>query len=153
MNIRRIFEKYKVNAQDGRVFDVIRNKFIRATPEEIIRQRTIKFLIYRLGVPRDKIGIELSLHQLGCMDNKRRADICIFDENKTVLAVIECKAYYVGNREEPYSQVIDYAWNLKVPNFFVVDGCEMNGFFYNSALDQYEPFDEIPTYEMMKNTQ
>ncbi len=65
MNIKSIFDRYKVQIADGKIYNPIRQKYLRITPEEIVRQKTIKFLMKRLGVPQNKIIVERGLNTLG----------------------------------------------------------------------------------------
>lgn len=58
MNVKSIFDRYKVQIIDDTIYDPIRQKYLHLTPEEVVRQKTIKFLMKRLGVPQDKIIVE-----------------------------------------------------------------------------------------------
>ena len=40
----------------NKIYDPIRQKYLLLTPEEDVRQKTIKFLMKRLGVPQDRIS-------------------------------------------------------------------------------------------------
>ena len=84
MYIFDIFKRYKLDIRERTIFDPIRNKYVSLTPEEKIRQQTIKYLIQRLKIPPNRIGVEKSLHQLGDIGNKKRVDICIFDEDTII---------------------------------------------------------------------
>ena len=147
MYINHIFKRYKLTIKDNSVYDPIRKKYVVLTPEESVRQRMIKYMLQRLKVPADKIGVERTLHCLGVSGNKKRVDICVFDEKEELLAVVECKADYIGNGESPYQQAIDYVKSLKIRNYFVVDGWEINGFHYNCVGNQFDPIEEMPTYQ------
>lgn len=147
MYINHIFKRYKLDIRERMVFDPIRQKYVAFTPEEKIRQQTIKFLMQRAKIPANKIGVEKTLHQLGDVGNRKRVDICIFDEADLPIAVIECKADYIGNREAPYVQALDYVRSLNVRNYFVVDGYALYGFHYNKTQIQFEPLAQVPRYE------
>lgn len=147
MYIFDIVRRYKLDIREGTIFDPIRKKYVSLTPEERIRQQTIRYLMKRLNVPPNRIGVEKTLHQLGDEGNKKRVDICIFDQNGVVIAIVECKAYYIGGQEDPYRQALDYVTSLNIRNYFVVDGYEMCGYHFNKALSQFEPFYQIPRYE------
>ena len=147
MYIHRIFQRYKLAIDGDRIFDPIRNKYVSYTPEEKVRQQTIKFLLQRLKVPKSRIGVERSLHSLGDIGNWKRVDICIFGPDDEVLAIIECKADDLGMWDSAYLQVIDYAESLQVRSYFVVDSWGIEGYHYCFERNQYDPFDEIPTYE------
>ena len=64
LNVISIFNRYKVQTDGDRIYDPIRLKYVHLTPEEIVRQKTIKYLIKRLAVPEDKIIVERRLDTL-----------------------------------------------------------------------------------------
>lgn len=149
MYINHIFKRYKLKIKDNYIYDPIRKKYVVLTPEERVRQQTLKFMISHLKVPADKIGVERSLSSLGDIGNRKRIDVCVFGNNDEIIAVIECKAEYIGSGESPYCQALDYVESLKVRNYFVVDGWDMNGYHYSRSRAQFDPIDGIPTYEEM----
>ena len=65
MEIVSVFKRYKVKKVRNEVYDPIRKRYVRATPEEYVRQQTIQFLIDYLGVPQDRIIVERTLSRLG----------------------------------------------------------------------------------------
>ena len=149
MYVDHIFKRYKLTIKDNQIYDPIRKKYVALTPEEKVRQQMLKYMLQRLQVPADKIGVERSLSSLGDTGNRKRVDICVFGENEEILAVVECKANYIGTGESPYQQAIDYVESLKVRNYFVVDGWDINGYHYNYERGQFDPITEMPTYEEM----
>src|SRR5699024_161400 len=75
-----IFEK-KVRGKVVPYFKCqIRNKDIRLTPEEIVRQLYIMVLTQDMGYPTDKMEVE---YAVSFGREKKRSDIVIFDENQT----------------------------------------------------------------------
>ena len=80
MYIRNIFKRYKLKIEGNQIYDPIRKKYVALTPEEQVRQQTIKFLQQRLKVPADRISVERTLHSLGVPGNWKRIDICIRSE-------------------------------------------------------------------------
>lgn len=79
MEVSSIFACYKIKLNDNKVYDPIRRIYVKATPEEIVRQKTIKFLQLRLKVPQDKIIVERALGSLGVAGSRKRIDIGILD--------------------------------------------------------------------------
>ena len=149
MDIHQIFTRYKLKTDGDKIYDPIRDKYVAYTPEEKVRQQTLKFIQQRLKVPATRIGVEISLHSLGIIGNWKRVDICIFGDKEEIVALIECKADDLGQWESAYLQVIDYAELLKVRNYFVVDSWAFEGYHFSDERNQYDPIDEIPTYEEM----
>ena len=78
------------------LYDPIRKKDVPATPEERVRQATIRFLLDVVKVPEHAIAVEFAL---GLVDPKsdERADIVVnnFREGATIdkpWLMVECKA-------------------------------------------------------------
>ena len=149
MNVKSIFDRYKVPTVDDKCFDPIRQIYVKATPEEIVRQKTIKYLMKRLEVPQKKIIIERSLGSLGVSGSKKRIDIGILDEEDLIMAVVECKASLLGIDEAAHAQAEDYLRSLNTRYFFVTDGNSITGYFFNTL--QFIKLEEIPKYSEWYN--
>ena len=117
MKVTSIFKQYKVKKVRDEVYDPIRKKYIRATPEEYVRQQTIQFLIDYLGVPQDRIIVERTLSRLGVEGDRRRIDIGILDQEGEITAVVECKESIVGDHEAACVQAQDYLQALHAKFF------------------------------------
>ena len=57
MKVASFFKRYKVKQRDGRVYDPIREKYVHATPEEYVRQKTIQFLV-KIGNLKEEYDIK-----------------------------------------------------------------------------------------------
>ena len=145
MNVESIFNRYKLKIKNDQIYDPIRQKFLRLTPEEIVRQKTIKFLINRLGVPQDKIIVERGLNTLGVEGVMRRIDIGILDEEGLLMAVVECKASLARNKEAAFIQARDYLLDLNTRYFFITDGKIFSGWYFDTV--QNIELAEIPKYD------
>lgn len=76
--------------------DPFRNQLVLKTPEEVVRQKVLQYLLTFTKVPKDMIQVEMLLSKYE-IESKRRADIIVekFDKQANLfspLAVIECKA-------------------------------------------------------------
>lgn len=84
-----------VCVSDGKEYflDPVREKMILKTPEEVIRQEMIQFLLKVIHVPSNMLQVEMLLSKYG-VDSIRRADLIIerYTKSKDVispLAIIE----------------------------------------------------------------
>ncbi len=145
MNVNSIFNRYKVKIENDKIYDPIRNKYVHLTPEEIVRQKTIKFLMKRLEVPQNKIIVERRLDTLGVKDVRRRIDIGVLDEEDILMAVVECKASLIGIEEAAHIQAQNYLQDLNTRYFFVTDGSIFLGYYYDTT--QYIRLENIPQYK------
>lgn len=147
MYVEQFFKKYKLKIKDNIIFDPVRKKEIQITPEEKIRQKTIYFLLKELGVPESQLIVEKALSSLGVKGNKKRIDIGILDEFGNVIALVECKAYFINYNESPYQQAIDYVSLLNTKYYFVCDGIDFIGYKYEKETDQFFQLDELPDFK------
>ena len=158
-DISKIFNKIKLKtyktAQGDRFFDRIRNIFVNITPEEIVRQRMIKYLIDYIKVPIQNIRVEDHLTHWNVRKYNGRMDIVLtyFDESEEddVLAVIECKEenIYIESRQF-FEQAVNYSKLVKSKYMILVNGIDLQ-FYYSDDFNEYYPI-EILTYdEMLKD--
>ena len=82
------------------VYDNIRQQWVAATPEEIVRQRWIQKMVRELGFPKELLVIERELKMLPHLKEhphplpNRRVDLLSFGKGATdifPLLLIECK--------------------------------------------------------------
>ena len=145
MKVASFFKRYKVKQCKGNVYDPIREKYVHATPEEYVRQKTIQFLVDYMEIPSDRIVVERSLSKLGIEGDRRRIDIGFFDPEGGFMAVVECKESIVGDHEAACVQAQDYSQALHVKFFFVTDGMTFKG--YRFKMMSFLQLEDIPHYE------
>ena len=124
------------------IFDDIRKKYLRLTPEEWVRQNFVKYLIDEKKYPASLIVIEkgLKLNEL-----TKRADVLIYKDSSPIL-LVECKAPNVKITQDTFDQISRYNLTFKVPFLIVTNG--MNHFccqidFENNS---YHFLEEIPYF-------
>lgn len=158
------FKKYSIPEafiKDGKrwIYDDIRKMDVLLTPEEIVRQRVIAFLVEEVQVPKHMLHVEAPLSYYH-LDSKRRADIVILKKDEVQgipipLAVIECKAPNVilsNNNFECFEQVLDYAYPLACDYIILTNGEESVVAAWDFEKEIYRDIKKIPMYEkMLKN--
>ncbi len=113
------------------VFDPIRNTWVAATPEEVVRQTWIQRMILELKFPKELLAVEKDLKALPHLSQEiklpdRRIDLLVFmKKNATFvpLLLIECKEGAL--KEEALSQVLSYNHYVKAPFVAVVNQHEI----------------------------
>jgi hypothetical protein len=136
------------------LFDPFRKKWVKATPEEIVRQKWLQVLVFQLKFPKELIAVEKELKELAhitASPPERRADIICFakdihpDHSLYPLLLIECKEDK-SLQAEATEQVIGY--NHFVNAYFIAAICDTSvqfGFF-DKELKSYKFFPSIPSY-------
>lgn len=113
-------------------YDKCRKKYILKTPEEIIRQTTVKFFRWKLHTPLRNIQTEVSMKRYGYPERRDRADILILQpDGNTILAVVECKAAYISIDEKVIAQLLRYAKALNSEFAFATNGSDLRVFRFD----------------------
>ncbi|MBK8366093.1 MAG: type I restriction enzyme HsdR N-terminal domain-containing protein [Bacteroidetes bacterium] len=128
------------------VFDIIRKKFVEATPEEWVRQHIIHYLINHKEVPASMISVE---KQLLLNKTKRRTDLVVFNSNLKPILLIECKAPEIEINQFTVNQALRYNLELNVASVFLSNG--LNHIFIKIDQNTPEILKEIPNYQNLLN--
>jgi hypothetical protein len=128
------------------IFDIIRKKYLVLTPEEIVRQLMIHFLIKEKGYPKNKIRVEMGL-QVNTLS--KRCDILIYDSNFDPLLLVECKSAKVKIDQKVFEQIATYNMTLKVPYLLVTNGPRNYCSFINHEENFFKFLKEIPEYNLI----
>ncbi len=107
--------QYRNNNKE--IFAPLKNAWLVATPEEIIRQETICKLVDNYGYQLKQMEQERSVTNSKNGNGRARADIVIWKSeaerkrNDNAFIVVECKAEYIKLTKDDYAQGINYsAW-------------------------------------------
>lgn len=108
--------------EDGQteIFDFLRQRYIRLTPEEWVRQHFTHFLIEHKHYPAGLLGNEISLSVNGVI---RRCDSVLFKrEGGSPLLIIEYKAPNVRITQKVFTQISSYNSVLHANYLIVSNG-------------------------------
>lgn len=125
------------------LFDAVRKKFVRLTPEEWVRQHVVHYLHRDLGYPMTLINVEkkIDLHGMS-----KRYDVVIFNPNGSLHLMVECKAPQIRITQETFDQIARYNLQLRATYLMVTNGLE----HYYCTIDyeggKYHFLKEIPSY-------
>lgn len=150
-NIKKVFDKIKLQKHtsvNGKSFlDPIRNIFVQITPEEIVRQKMLDYLMKNMSVPRENILVEEHLAHWTKNFNGR-IDIAITFQEK-ILAVIECKEENIFIESmQFFEQAKNYAKNVGAKYIILVNGVNIQ-FYHLNEENFYKPIDGILNFSDM----
>ncbi len=131
------------------IFDGVRKKFVALTPEELVRQQLIHFLIHSKNFPATLLQIETAINY----NNKSyRTDIVAYDRHAQPLLIAECKAADVKITQDTFEQIARYNLVLKVPYLLVSNGQEHFFCRFDAMQNNYRFEPVLPNYEeLLKN--
>jgi hypothetical protein len=140
---------YEYRRREGKngkpeIFDPIRRKFVRLTPEEWVRQHLLHYLVHHKGYPASLIVVEAKLSYNNLV---KRGDIVVYGPNGKPLLVVECKAPQVPVTQAVFDQAAMYNMSLQVGILVVTNGLD----HFSCRIDHRERsclfLAEIPRYE------
>lgn len=119
LNLPEYNFKIKPTSGTDLIFDSIRKKYVKLTPEEWVRQNFIRYLVQEKHYPQGLIAVEASIKV-----NKliRRCDAVIFDRSGNPFLIVECKAPSVAISQKTFDQVARYNLTLHVTYLVVTNG-------------------------------
>jgi len=142
--------QYKDN--NKKIFSPLRNKYLDAQPEEIVRQEFICKLINDYGYVLEQMAEEVKLTNSQRGTGRASADIVVWKspeekkKNKTAFLVVELKADYLKLKVEDCYQGYNYATWSRAKLFAISNGSELQ--VYKTIEEELplnlQPVNDIP---------
>jgi hypothetical protein len=130
----------------GEIFDSVRRKYVRLTPEEWVRQHIVMYLVHEKKFPVSRLSVE---HALKYNQLSRRADIVFFGKYGQPLLVTECKAPEIKINQQVFDQVVRYNYVLKVKYIMVSNGIQNYCCEVDYEKQKCNFLNDIPEYSIM----
>ena len=136
---------FRIKTTEGKsfIFDSLRKKYVRLTPEEWVRQNFVQFLIVEKKYSVSLIAVEAGVK---VNNNPQRADLVIFDRSGNPALVAEFKAPEVKISQPAFDQIVRYNMQLKVKFLIVSNGLVHFCCRINYADNSYAFLPEIPDF-------
>lgn len=137
---------FKIKLQNGKtvIFDHLRKKQVRLTPEEWVRQNFVQFLIQEKNYSPALIAVEALVK---VNNNPQRADLIVFDRQGNPVLVAEFKAPEIKITQQTFDQIARYNMALKVNYLIVSNGLEHFCCRINLVERTYSFLPEIPDFK------
>ncbi len=142
MESSKIITKYQNSGKE--IFAPLKDKFLIASPEEIVRQNFICHLVNEYGYNLNQMEQEMQVSNSSRGQGRARADIVIWrneqerKDKKNAFIVVECKAEKITVRKEDYFQGSNYATWARA-KFFITSNEKETKFF--KVLEEKLPLD------------
>ncbi len=111
----------KIKQVEGKryIFDSLRRKYVRLSPEEWVRQHIVNLLLTHYAYPKALIRTEggLTLNQ-----TQKRTDVVVFDRQGLPFLVVECKAPHIPLTQSVFDQIARYNHVHKAPYLVISNG-------------------------------
>lgn len=136
----------QIRTQNGKqcVLCAWRRRYVRLTPEELVRQTSLQLLVDDFGYPHNLIAVEVPIEVAGV---QKRCDAIVYNRQMQPLMLIEFKAPSVHLTQEVFDQAAIYNRTLHVPLFMLCNGRE--SIVAQVQPNQYQFIGHIPAYETL----
>jgi hypothetical protein len=131
----------KMKSDGDLIFDPVRKKWLKLTPEEWVRQNLIMYLNMHLHYPLSLMETE---KQIKLFNTVKRADIVLNDASLKPIIIVECKSTNIKIDQGVFDQAIRYHMGVGVQYLFISNGIK----HYAIKLDPETPIflDKLPDY-------
>lgn len=122
-DIFRHKERVKPRNLEGKptLLCAIRRKRVAWTPEEMVRQCVLLFLMEDAGYPSALLAVEKKVAVNGM---PKRFDILAYDRSGNPFLLVECKADFVPIAQHVFDQAARYNRYLNAPYMLITNGLE-----------------------------
>lgn len=120
-----IYQPYplKTRKQNNRVevFDIVRKMWVNLSPEELVRQHFIHYLINEKKYPTETIAVE---KEFFVFNVKKRFDVAVLNKKQEFALVAECKAPNVQLNDDVLQQLLTYNLHLNAFHLVITNGLQ-----------------------------
>lgn len=119
LNLPRFEPEIRVAGTKRDIFDPVRRRFVRLTPEEWVRQNFMQYLSRTCGYPASLMAVEkgFEFQQMAW-----RADVVVHDRRGRPFLMVECKAPNVRISQATFDQVSRYNRVVKARFLIATNG-------------------------------
>ena len=134
----------------GMIYDPIRQKEVPATPEELVRQATVKFLMDEVKVPQNLIAVEFALSTVEPKTDDR-VDLLVQDfkasgDLKHPWLLVECKAPGEYTWQALQVQLNKYLQVLSPKYVMLSLGDAVRYFELDAVSKRFKKIDSLPQW-------
>lgn len=124
-------------------YDILRKKYVAATPEEWVRQHMIHYLINVMRYPSSLMKVES-----GTSYNKllKRTDILVYDRTSAPFLLVECKSYKIKLNQSALDQVTMYNKTIGAAFICITNGLNLFCCSFDQQKKNYSFVDQLPEF-------
>ncbi len=160
MDLLKYFQRDEKNelvpiVKDGKIYALLKEKWLEAKPEEIVRQKFIAKLIDEYGYKPEQMAQEMKVSNSQRGTGKAQADIVVWrtkedkNQNNQAFLVVECKASNIKLKLEDCYQGMNYATWSRAKIFATTNDKELQVYKIDDSkipilIDSFKPINDIP---------
>lgn len=133
--------RHRENSGKKEIFDSLRKKWVRLTPEEWVRQNWVQWMVQTMGYPPEMIGVEKQI-QLGELN--KRFDLLVYNQRHQPWLLIECKSMDVSLNKEVLDQLLRY--HLELPAHYLLISNGTHSYLWKKEPGGLKEMDQMPAW-------
>jgi hypothetical protein len=126
------------------VFDPVRLKDVALTPEELLRQLVLLYLLEIKNYPANRIRVEAGFTLNGL---QKRSDIIVFDAGVKPWLLVECKSPKVPLTQTTFEQAARYNLQWQAPFLAVTNGLATFCCQLDFEKQAFEYLEDLPIFK------
>ena len=136
---------YKIKEEQGKewIWDDVRKKWVRLTPEEWVRQNFIQYLAQVHRYPSSLMAVE---KEIWLNDVKKRCDIVVYQQG-TPWMIVECKEMEVPLDDLVVRQILTYNMSVPVPYLTITNG--LFAVVFSRGVGGLTPLPMLPAWQAL----
>ena len=135
--------KVKSGSDHTLIWDILHKKYLVFTPEEMVRQLCLLFLIEAMKYPKAKFNGE---RQLVINGRKYRYDLLLYAPDFSPFLLVECKAPGVKLSNLTFEQISNYNKALHVPYLLITNGPDIHCVSIDWTNKSFTFLEALPSY-------
>ena len=145
LNLLSYQKDLKITTEDGKryIYDPIRKRKFVLTPEEMVRQLCIQYLIQAKNVNINRVNVEKQFMVNGL---RKRFDIIVYGTHLEPFLLVECKAPSVPISQKTFDQIGQYNIALRMDYLLVTNGMHSFCCQMDYEKEAFTFLDEIPSF-------
>lgn len=146
LNLPSVPLRKKIDHDGLKVFDVLRDKWVILTPEEMVRQHFTAWLRNSFHYPASLMANEIGIEVNG---TRKRCDTVVFRREGTPLLIVEYKAPDVPITQDVFDQIVRYNLQLRAEYLIVSNGINHYCCKIDYRANSYNFLPTIPDYNSL----
>lgn len=143
LNLPKYNFDIEVKSNFLKIYDEVRKKFVKLTPEEWIRQNFVKFMINDLKYPKSMIIVESIVGK----NAKKRSDIILYNKQLRPFMLVECKNEKIKIDQLGLNQISKYNFEIKANYLVITNGQQHIIFEMDYLNNSIEVKEDFPAYQ------
>lgn len=145
IDLNAYLKKLKISSGDSgnKIWDPVRKKWLKTSPEELVRQSVILYLCAEKKYPLGLMSVEKTIR---VHSRLRRYDLLVHTRTGAPVLLVECKEPRIQIQQAEAEQISLYNLELKVPFLWITNGIDHYIYQIDLSVRHISRIDDLPSF-------